>query len=616
MIQKMKKLTFLVTSKEYEQFLTDIRNLGVVHIDELQKGATSDELQSHLATADRYKNAFKVLEFARDSYKMSAQKPEIADLSAMELMDRIEQLQQEENSLKHKLDEANKNIKMLEPWGEFDRSSLNKLQEEGMIPTFYVSSSKQFRQDWVEDLFATPISEADGKVYFITFSKQQPDITAELLVLPEKRLSEYKAEKEEIEAQIVAVHDEMLAINESKLNTLKAGQVDNENGISLSKVHLSHESIAEDAVRLLVGWTLAEKEKEVTDYLDANHIYYEIENPVIEDDVPIEIKNNAYSRLFEPILKMYALPKYTDLDITPFFAPFFMLFFGLCMGDAGYGLIILIASIIARAKLSDDMKPYGTLGIILGAMTIVCGALTGSFLGIDLTQQDWAFLAPVKPYFINEANYKIFDYSPMMVISVAIGFVQVLFGMTLAGVKAARLYGWKYGVGKFSWVVALLATVACFGLPACGVELPQFVTYILYGIIGVAVLGIFFFNSPDKNIFMNFGTGLWDTYGMATGLLGDLLSYIRLFALGLTGGVLGSVFNELATTMTDGMSWWVRWLPMIIILLLGHGINFALCMISSFVHPMRLTFVEFFKNADFEGGGKAYEPFKIKKVEE
>jgi V/A-type H+-transporting ATPase subunit I len=97
---------------------------------------------------------------------------------------------------------------------------------------------------------------------------------------------------------------------------------------------------------------------------------------------------------------------------------------------------------------------------------------------------------------------------------------------------------------------------------------------------------------------------------MATGLLGDLLSYIRLFALGLTGGVLGSVFNALAYDMTSSLPWFVRWLPMILILLAGHGITFALSMISAFVHPMRLTFVEFFKNADFSGGGKEYTPFK------
>ena len=99
---------------------------------------------------------------------------------------------------------------------------------------------------------------------------------------------------------------------------------------------------------------------------------------------------------------------------------------------------------------------------------------------------------------------------------------------------------------------------------------------------------------------------------MATGLLGDLLSYIRLFALGLTGGVLGGVFNQLATDLTETLPWFIRWLPMLLILLLGHGINFGLCMISSFVHPMRLTFVEFFKNANFEGGGKAFTPFRRK----
>jgi len=102
---------------------------------------------------------------------------------------------------------------------------------------------------------------------------------------------------------------------------------------------------------------------------------------------------------------------------------------------------------------------------------------------------------------------------------------------------------------------------------------------------------------------------------MATGLLGDLLSYIRLFALGLTGGVLGSVFNSLAIDMTSSLPWAIRWLPMLLILLAGHGINFGLCMISSFVHPIRLTFVEFFKNADFEGGGKAYNPFQVKTYE-
>jgi V/A-type H+-transporting ATPase subunit I len=191
--------------------------------------------------------------------------------------------------------------------------------------------------------------------------------------------------------------------------------------------------------------------------------------------------------------------------------------------------------------------------------------------------------------------------------------------MTMAGCKAVKNYGFIYGVGKFSWVTALVSATILFGLPMFGVELSQVVQYVLYGLIGLSVLGIFFLNSPGAykkpvvGAAMNVGSGLWATYGMATGLLGDLLSYIRLFALGLTGGVLGSVFNSLATDMTSSMSWGIRWLPFILILLFGHGINFALCMISSFVHPMRLTFVEYFKNAEFEGGGNEYDPFRLKK---
>ena len=614
MIQKMKKLTILVTCKEYEQFLSDIRELGVLHIQELQSGATSPALQEGLALAERYSNALKALDFVSETYEFGVDvNVQQADATkGLTLVETLEGKLEEENKLKHRIDNVEKNIEALLPWGEFDGPSVNRLSSVGYQVNFYCCPSKMFKAEWQDEYFAQVISEVGGKSYFVTFSTEQLDITAEKLQLPVESLSYYEKEKTGLEEALKEVRLYLYRLNKEQRGSVLAGQVENENRISLSKVHLNTESVAGDAVKLIVGWTLEEKAEEVVAYLDANRIFYEMEEPKLEDDVPVQIKNDSYSSLFEPILRMYSLPKYHDLDPTPFFAPFFMLFFGLCMGDAGYGLIILLVSLILRKKLSPEMKGYGTLGIILGAMTMVCGALTGSFLGIDLNQADWAFLAPIKPYFISDANFTIFGYSPMMVISVIIGLIQVLLGMVMAGMKAAKLYGWKYGVGKMSWVVALLSAIACFGIPACGVAFPMVVTYVLYALIGVSVLGIFFFNSPDKNIVVNFGSGLWDTYGMATGLLGDLLSYIRLFALGLTGGVLGGVFNQLAMDLTADLSWAIRWLPMLIILLLGHGINFALCMISSFVHPMRLTFVEFFKNANFEGGGKEYSPFRMK----
>ena len=638
MIQAMKKLTFLVTEKEYAPFIEQLRQLGVVHVVELQSGATSPELQEALDLDERYKATLKAMSYAAAAYEKAKKAGDAeavafaatvpsqgdscaggksaADVAATgrSVVERIEHLAEDESATRHAIDDVDKAIVQLEPFGDFSWDAIRALEADTHSRIdFFRCSAKGFRQQWADEFFAIPVAEENKKTYFITFTHGDtaPSISAEHLYLPQHSLSYYNKEKVDRQQRLHEIHQQQLHLALEERGTVEAAKLVNDDRISLARVQLSHEDVADGVVRLMEGWVKTENAEAVTASLDAAGIFYEITDPAATDKVPIEIKNDSYSSLFEPILKMYSLPNYRALDPTVFFAPFFMLFFGLCMGDAGYGLLIFAISLyLLRSK--PDLKAYAKLGCWLGATTMVVGLLTGSFFGIDLSQQDWAFLAPVKHLFINEKNYKPFGYAPMMVFSVLIGLVQVLLGMTLAGAKAVKNGGWKYGVGKFSWVAALLSATLLFFLPACGVALPQFLQYVFYAIIGVAALGIMFYNNPDKNIFVNFGGGVWSVYGMATGLLGDLLSYIRLFALGLTGGVLGGVFNQLATDLTSSLPWFVRWLPMLLILLFGHGINFGLCMISSFVHPMRLTFVEFFKNADFEGGGKAFVPFRRK----
>ena len=626
MIQDMKKLTFLVTTREYEKFIADIRQLGVVHVEELQQGATSDELQAALDMAERYKKAISALDFAATSYTPSetytAQPADAA--KGVSLVDTVERLLAEENSVKHSIDATDNAITQLEPFGEFSWDSIHQLEQSGYKPYFYAVNGKSYKAEWAERYFATPVNELNKKTYFVAFSNEdtEPDITAERLFLPEESLSFYQERRKTLGEQLASIHEQLLQVNAVDRASIEAGQVANENDIQLSKVHLSNEDVAGGAVKLMVGWTLAEKADEVVRYLEDEHIYYEMEEPAFEDNVPIQIKNDKFSTLFEPILRMYSLPNYHDIDPLPFFAPFFMLFFGLCMGDMGYGLLILAAS-IAIIFAKPGIAAYGKLGALLGGMTCICGFITGTFFGIDLSTVDWEFMKPIQPYFINDSmKDSFFGYSPMMVISVIIGLIQVLLGMTLAGCKAVKNYGFIYGVGKFSWVVALISATILFGLPLFGATLSQGVQYVLYALIALSALGIFFLNNPSAykkdsalgkalGVGSNVGGGVWATYGMATGLLGDLLSYIRLFALGLTGGVLGSVFNQLAVEMSPSVPV-VHEIVMVIILLFGHGINFGLCMISSFVHPMRLTFVEYFKNANFEGNGKEYKPFKVK----
>lgn len=633
MIERMKKLTFLVTQKEYDGFIAGLREQGVVHVQQLKQGQTSPALQKALDERVRYQQAIDYLDISLKAWEKEtpSNSPSTGRTSGQEslliedkvgrgsaLLDYVETLRAEEVSIRHKIDEAEKNAQKLEPWGNFDWESIKKLQQEsGMQVYFYACATKSFHAEWAEKYFATPIDEYQKRTYFLAFSNEEPDIKAERLELPAGSLEQYKKELADAKEALQKNHDTICEIARKYRNVLEQGMKEAQGEIQLRQVELSDETIADGAVRLMVGWTLEEKAEALAKWLDEKQVYYELEDPAYEDDVPVKIKNDSYTRLFEPILRMYSLPNYRDIDPSVFFAPFFMLFFGLCLGDGGYGLLVLLGGIYLALKGNEETKSYGRLGIWLGLATTVCGLLTGTFFGIDLSKQEWAFLAPVKPYFLNDNGVgPIFGYSPMMVISVIIGLIQVLLGMVLKGCKAWKNYGFGYAIGTFSWVVALLSAIALFGLPACGVALPQAVVYTLYGIIGVSVVGIFLYNNPSayKNPItgplLNIGGGIWATYGMATGLLGDLLSYIRLFALGLTGGVLGGVFNSLAYDMTSSLPWTIRWLPMVLILLAGHGITFALSMISAFVHPMRLTFVEFFKNADFSGGGKEYTPFK------
>jgi len=628
MIQDMKKLTFLIVHGEYDKFINDIRQLGIIHVEELQEGATSVELQNALDLSSRYDEALKALDFAAENYESSATyMPQPADASkGVVLIDTIERLQKEENSVKHHLDATNDAIQQLEPFGEFSWDNIRELEQLGYVPYFYVANNKMYKAEWNEKYYATPIGEVGKKTYFIAFSLdgQEPEITAERLFLPEESLSVYQEKCKTLKEQLASIHEQMLQVNAVDRASLEAGKIANENDIQLSKVHLSNENLMDGVVKLMVGWTLKENAERVVDYLEREHIFYEMTDPSFEDNVPVKIKNDKFSSLFEPILRMYSLPNYHDIDPLPFFAPFFMLFFGLCMGDMGYGLLILAVSLFI-VFTKPSIAQFGKLGVMLGGMTTICGFVTGTFFGIDLAKVDWAFILPIQPYFINDSmKDSFFGYSPMMIISVIIGLIQVLLGMTLAGCKAVKNYGFIYGVGKFSWVIALLGATILFGLPLFGVTLSQPVCYVLYALIALSALGIFFLNNPAAyrqpstlkkahGVGVNMGGGIWAAYGMATGLLGDLLSYIRLFALGLTGGVLGSVFNSLATEMSPDIPG-VHEVVMLIILLLGHGINFGLCMISSFVHPMRLTFVEYFKNANFEGNGKEYVPFEVKEA--
>lgn len=603
MIAKMKKLTLLVYHKEYESFLKALRDLGVVHIAEKQQGVAEDNgLQDNIRLSTRLATVLKQLQALNDSSKL----PISAEGSVehgYRILDEVEDIQAERSSLNALLQSYDKDEKLLAPWGDFSLERIRNLRDAGLRISFYSCPERNYNAGWEEEHHAVIINKVAAKIYFVTITKvdEDIDIDAEPVKLPKLSLSEVKEEIRKTQEGLAASDRKLSELAAKGVQSLKMAIGGLHRDIEFSKVLLNSEKKAGDKLMLLQGWVPAQQKDEVEQYLDKHHVYYELVQPTPEDDVPVLLNNKGLFAWFEPICKLYMLPKYGELDLTPFFAPFFMVFFGLCLGDSGYGLFLFLGVTIYRImakNIGATMKPVLSLVQVLAVSTFFAGMLTGTFFGFDVYNLNWPVVTWMKEHIY-------MDNDEMFSLSLILGVIQIMFGMILKVANQIIQFGFKYAVATLGWVILLLSVIFAVLFPSV---LPLFQTTHLV-IMGVAAAMIFLYNSPGKNIFLNIGLGLWDSYNMATGLLGDILSYVRLFALGLSGGILASVFNSLAVGMSPDIII-VGPIMMVLIFLFGHAINMFMNVLGALVHPMRLTFVEFFKNAGYEGGGKEYKPFK------
>jgi V/A-type H+-transporting ATPase subunit I len=281
----------------------------------------------------------------------------------------------------------------------------------------------------------------------------------------------------------------------------------------------------------------------------------------------------------------------------------------MCLGDAGYGIALLLFGLMlnkgwVKISMFDGL---GSIISLLGAGTIVVGTVLGTFFGMSMYDATWVPEWLKSIMIVGDVEIPgLGNFNIQMLLAVGIGIFHICLAMIIKAVCFTKRFGFKNSLATWGWTLLIVGGVILAAL-GMGKLLPAQV--IRWGVIIVGVLsalGIYIFNTPGRNPLMNIGAGLWDTYNMATGLLGDILSYIRLFALGLAGGMLGQAFNNLAG-MVRGDSV-VSLIPFVIILIFGHVLNLLMSSLGAFVHPMRLTFVEYFKNVGYEGRGAAYNP--------
>lgn len=591
MITKMKKISFLVFHREYDAFLEDLRQLGVVHVVERQQGISSD---AGLRESMRVISKEKAVLAALEPYADSAQ----AKADAASTVKAYDEFLAWKTQAEQKLQSLEKSRSELSVWGDFRYESLERLKTAGYLVSFFSCAPKNYNKEWEKLYHATVIYSDKQKVCFITVTPcgQPLEIDADVCHLPQRSLSEIVAESESLTAELASADDRLKTIANCGVDALRKSVAELSSSMDVTRVRLSGQNAAEDRLLVLDGWIPASESAGVEKSLDRKGVFFTISDPTPEDDIPIQLNNNRFARLFEPLTRLYMLPTYQELDLTLFFAPFFMLFFGLCLGDIGYGLLMIVALPIFT-KLFKLINPDFSKGLVVlfGASTILCGLLSGTFFGFNIYNLNIGFVQKMK-------EFLFVDSSAMFSVSLCIGVVQILFGMGIKAVNLTIQCGFKYALSTIGWLLLLLTVIGSV-LTGVGFSNP-----IVLALMGIAAVGIFLLNSPGKNPLLNIGLGLWDTYNMATGLLGDVLSYVRLFALGLSGGILANVFNSMATGMSPDVPV-VGFLVTALIFLLGHALNIFMNILGAVVHPMRLTFVEFFKNSGYAGGGTEYRPF-------
>ena len=605
MITPMTKLTMLIYHRDYNQFLTDLRDHGVVHVHTKKETLQDEVLKAKMTEVKHVNNVIKLLS---QQSTVNGQQTLTTELRNEELLNCIDSKFAEIDSIQQQIASLQKDDNVYNVWGEFPEDKIKQIQSNNWDLRFFSVPQSKYDESWEQEFNAFIINEISGFKYFTTLTSKDKDVNieAEKYHFPSLSKSEIKTKIEELTSKLNETRQYLCEISEDAIKKLNEYKILVQEDADFYKVSEAAQHLADDKIMALEGWVPTEIEGDTIAWLSNEDIYFEATEPEKNvDNPPIKLKNRRFARLFEMIGNLYSIPTYWELDMTPFFAPFFVMFFGFCLGDLGYGALICIITLaLILSKKLKDMNNVLWLGFFLGFGTVIMGTISGTFFGVPLLDVEGIpFLDKLKGImFQPDGLYSAFY------VSLIIGVFQILFGMCLKIINMTKLYGFSAAIPTIGWVIMLLGGIICFLVDGIGVP--------FYACLITGAVLVFLLNGPINSFaapFKNICSGLWDTYNMATGLLGDVLSYIRLFALGLSGSILGLVFNDLAVSMKPDIPV-LGTIVMIIILLFGHTMNIALSALSAFVHPMRLTFVEFYKNSGFVGGAKEYKPFsKINK---
>lgn len=584
MIVKMKKFTFVGPIGEKERFIRRLQDLGVAHItlpaEAIEPAQIGKEIQ-------RVSDVKKFLGRLEKKTETSGRAPDYNKICS-----RREELGQKEADLLNKTALLKKERDILEPWGDFNPEDIEFLRSKGLSVGFYRMPARLFEKLPLENTYCHIVRRTEGEISFVAISPGPVDFGTIEEKLPAKSLSQIDGEIGECEKGLADISREYERLA-AKTKALTDAEVKLKNDYEYKKVILNTASELDDRVFVLICWSPVPEKELIKDIGKKFNFGYFCEEPGPDDKVPVLLANKAVFDSGEDLVNIYSYPNYSDFDPSGIVLYCFAIFYGMIIGDAGYGVVLLALAGLLHWKVKSASPlwiRFRRMTYILGACVLVWGVISGGYFGITLGDGN-----PLKGISLINMSTKE-GMNDAMLLSIIVGMIHISIAL---GIKFYRVRD----IASLGWIVVIWSGYALIKSSMIGgVENPGAMWIMIAGLALVVL-----FTSDSKNPFVRVLMGLNGALGIVQ-LFSDILSYMRLFALGLATMYMCQTFNMLASMPYEGLPY-VGIIPAILILITGHGINIMLGIMGGVVHGLRLNFLEWYRWC-FEGDGLTFKPFR------
>ncbi len=607
MIVNMKKVTLLMGVNHKTEALERLRQLGVLHIKNITP-PMSDDISSIQTKIDAVEQALQFLETKKDDKSQKTQE------NPASIVKEFHQLKDKKNHLEDEIVEILEEYEWYQKWGHVDKQDIDYLAKKGIYIKLY-DCDKSVLKNIPEDMFVKQIKEFKHAVLLAYISDKKNDRLLDLKheVIPDKPYEEVEREVDIYKQHIEAVNSELaqLAVFYDLLSDYHQNL---QKQLEFQEVKYGMGN--KESISYLQGFCPADKTSDLKQQAEESGWGYLIDDPKETDNPPTLLKNQKWVRIIQPVFDFLGtVPGYREYDISKYFLVFFALYFAMIIGDAGYGMLFLLGSMFAHKKTKKPNAPTPLaikLLYVVSTTTILWGTVSGNWFGSpylasldffkSLTIPQIASFPEVFPEITAETSQNRVMFICFILALVQLGLANIMnFFNTLPGLKSLGHIGWlSMTAGLFFLVLNLVL----------GMNMPFFAVYLIAG--GLLMVVLFGSQERGKSFIKGLTAGLggaFTTFLDSISAFSNIISYIRLFAVGMASVAIASSFNDIASPLLKGAT-----LPAgILVLMIGHGLNIVMGMLSVVVHGIRLNVLEFSGQLGIEWSGYKYKPFKNKK---